>query len=70
LCHESETTREIRISGAPGGTSSSPAAFEPAINGSKGRYAKPDYTTGATNASSRSDLPFCYNALIPDLSRL
>src|SRR5207249_7217546 len=27
------------------------AAFEPAINGSKGRYAKPGYTTGATDIS-------------------
>jgi hypothetical protein len=37
---------------APGGTlSNTQAAFEPAINGSKGRYAKPGYTTGATDSS-------------------
>jgi hypothetical protein len=37
---------------APGGTSSNTqAAFEPAINGSKGRYAKPGYTTGAADNS-------------------
>jgi hypothetical protein len=37
--------------GAPGGTlSSAEDAFEPAINGSKGRYAKPGYTTGACDS--------------------
>jgi len=37
---------------APGGTlSNTQVAFEPAINGSKGRYAKPGYTTGAADNS-------------------
>jgi hypothetical protein len=36
------------LSCAPGGIfRGEVAAFEPAINGSKGRYAKPGYTTGA-----------------------
>jgi hypothetical protein len=43
-------SRETRV-GAPGGTFSRLAAFEPAINGSKGRYAKPGYTTGAADTS-------------------
>src|SRR5213083_2087988 len=30
------------------------AAFEPAINGSKGRYAKPGYTTGASTRKANS----------------
>jgi len=33
------------------GLSAAYSAFEPAINGSKGRYAKPGYTTGATDIS-------------------